>query len=634
MIIKTLESKGGQLPREYQIKCIEDALAFLDSSDQKGVIEMPTGSGKTKVAQEIIDTYISSKPNARIIVLAPKKIICDQLYEELSALQAFGVTMGKRYGQTNDPLSNNLTVSTYRTFNGLSPKQKDDFDLIIADESHHALSPNTQQSLAGLSPLVKVIGLSATPSFRPDRKASDVFESTIHQLSLREAIENGYIHDIEAFVYTTGLEIETSSYRKDFTKEDLSTIASLAARNNTAVEFAELLAADNRQGIINCIPGNNNAHARQLAEQLSQKMVKSNEEESRRPLMAKAVGGHLSDEENTDILNNFAEGKIDILTFTNLLTEGWSSNNVRFIINLRPTTSEKNIKQLIGRGSRPGEDTRPTMVVDVIDEYSATNKKCYTALHALEATEKKADAPAVSAERANNYSDNEESPEEKYQRKLDGFHELAKQLGKYSLIASTVELDEYYSKNLADKPKKQKEITLNQEQIDTIEKHKEFFDQMSAEEILHFLITSKHRNRGNSASFFFFNIIIDKKYHLKLALKGLVPNKETIIDKFGSVDDYINWCFAYDSWHRELAIKFLAHTSKYLNQFQEDHNLNDIEFATDKVYREAGWASIPHLPDKEESHAQAELCAKELDLPSFLKYGPQKIEEINNRNKD
>lgn len=77
MNLETLKPNNGQIPHEYQIKCIEDALAFLDGTNQKGVIEMPTGSGKTKVAQEIIDTYISSRPDARIILLAPKKIICD-----------------------------------------------------------------------------------------------------------------------------------------------------------------------------------------------------------------------------------------------------------------------------------------------------------------------------------------------------------------------------------------------------------------------------------------------------------------------------------------------------------------------------------------------------------------------------
>jgi RNA polymerase sigma factor (sigma-70 family) len=140
----------------------------------------------------------------------------------------------------------------------------------------------------------------------------------------------------------------------------------------------ELVATD-RQGLVRCIPGKSNLHARIMAELIS--AVKTIDGRS---IRAVAIGSHLSQDAQISILKDYERGEIDVLTSTRFLDEGWDSRRARFCINAAPTTSPVITTQLLGRILRRTDDSRESIYVDFIDEMEGLGKGQYTALHALD----------------------------------------------------------------------------------------------------------------------------------------------------------------------------------------------------------------------------------------------------------
>jgi len=381
-ILHTIEGRDFTLDSQQ-----EDALTYLGKAlvdgTTSGYIEMATGTGKTTIEALVAEAAV--KAGKRVLMVAPKITIANQLAGQDPAnptgLARFTdlpehTTTGRHYGNSRAKASDQVVITTYQ---GLLNDARQDhatlgtFDVIIADECHRGLGAQTATAMKSIFPDAIKLGFSATPDYAIDRTSEEVFNERIFEYSLIEAVEAGKTSPIRTLLYETEQTLSLFDARREFTERELAPLIDSLERNGTAFQLAMAFARDGRQGIIACIPGEENVHARVMASML-------NDQEG---IRAAEVGVHLTEKQNTQRLNAFQEGALNVLTFTRALEEGWDSDKASYCINMAPTSSPVRTKQLLGRVLRRNPDGRESIYIDFIDKKVGTDKTQYTAMHAL-----------------------------------------------------------------------------------------------------------------------------------------------------------------------------------------------------------------------------------------------------------
>lgn len=364
-----------------------DALSAIGeallSGVKTGYIEMATSTGKT--ALESLVAEAAFRTGKRVLMIAPTKAIAEQLYgksdEDPKGLKRFTplhdlANISSHFGTNTGDSIADIVITTYASFlNDANNHHKKlgEFDVILADECHRSLGTKTSEALRNSFPDAVKLGFSATPDYSVDRRSGEVYDKRLFEFSLLNAIENGKTAPVRSLLYKTDDVLTSNTYRADFTDSELAPLIHSNARNATALELSQAFIKDGRQGVIACIPGEKNLHARLMAD-----LLRSN------GFRAEDIGSHTLDSDRKHILDLYESGDIDVLTFTRSLEEGWDSTKASFAINLAPTTSPVRTTQLLGRILRKKDDDLDSIFVDFLDEKNGVaNKSQYLAMHAL-----------------------------------------------------------------------------------------------------------------------------------------------------------------------------------------------------------------------------------------------------------
>ncbi len=185
-------------PRFYQ----DEALKAWRERRARGVVVLPTGSGKTQVAIMAID---DRKRDA--LVIAPTLDLVRQWYDQLR--QAFGTPVGVVGGGDHDVRP--LTVTTYDSAHLHMEHLGARFGLVVFDECHHL--PGASYALAArLSIAPFRLGLTATPE-RADGREKELEELIGPEVYRRNIVElsGDYLADYE----TVRLVVELSPRERD-----------------------------------------------------------------------------------------------------------------------------------------------------------------------------------------------------------------------------------------------------------------------------------------------------------------------------------------------------------------------------------------------------------------------------------
>jgi hypothetical protein len=210
-------------------------------------------------------------------------------------------------------------------------------------------------------------------------------------MSLREAIDLGMLAPVQVWHYKTDIKLNVPMRTGDFSERELQSLIENEARNRAAVDLATNYVSQGLQGIVACVPGNKTRHATEMAEQLSKAEITDKDGVTRK-VIARSVSGNTPTEELDAIYAGYRNGSIDVLTYVDLLTEGWDAPSAKFLINLRPTKSPVNAVQRLGRVLRLYEPESVAQIVEFVDDIKGADS--YNALHALG----EVDAPLNSGE--------------------------------------------------------------------------------------------------------------------------------------------------------------------------------------------------------------------------------------------
>jgi len=192
--------------RDYQ----KEAIDTWKKKGYRGIISLPTGSGKT-----IIGTAIISDVKKPTLIVANRK---EQMVQWKESLLNFTNIDEKDVGlyYADEKEIKNITIASYQTAHKHMDELGNKYDLLIFDEAHHAPADKFKLIALG-SYATKRVGLTATP-IREDDKVDDLFELVgpiVYDMSIDKLIPKNYLadYDIEV-IYTELTPDEREEYNK------------------------------------------------------------------------------------------------------------------------------------------------------------------------------------------------------------------------------------------------------------------------------------------------------------------------------------------------------------------------------------------------------------------------------------
>ena len=389
---------SGKAPRYYQVNAVNAAIEAIAKGQDRVLLVMATGTGKTYTAFQIIWRLWKAGRKKRILFLADRNVLIDQTM--VNDFRPFGAAMAKlstnaktierQDGTKIDltlALDNKRRIDTafeiyrglYQAITGPEERQKlyrefspGFFDLIVIDECHRgsAAADSAWREILDHFSGATQIGLTATPKETEYVSNTYYFGEPVFTYSLRHGISDGFLapykvikvhidRDVEGYrpelgqLDRDGNEIEDRIYNtKDFDRNIvLDDRTKLTAKKVT--EFLKESGDRFQKTIIFCVDEEHAARMRQALINENADLVAQNQR-----YVMRITG---SDKDGQDQLGNFIdpESKYPVLVTTSrLLSTGVDAQTCRAIVLDRAVGSMTEFKQIVGRGTRVHEDTR------------------------------------------------------------------------------------------------------------------------------------------------------------------------------------------------------------------------------------------------------------------------------------
>lgn len=364
---------SGKEPRYYQTDAINRTIEAVAKGQNRILLVMATGTGKTYTTFQIIWRLWKARRAKRILFLVDRNILADQTL--VNDFKPFGSVMTKIKNRRIDP-SYEIQLGLYQALTGTNEEDKifknvsrDFFDLIIIDECHRGSAEDDaswREILDYFSGAIQ-IGMTATP--KETKYASNItyFGDPVYTYSLKQGIEDGFLApykvvkiDIDKDLYgwkpEPGLLDDLGNPVEDrvFNQKDMERILVLNKRTklvaNRVMKF--LRATDPySKTIIFCEDIDH-------AERMRKAIVNAAGDlavENHRYVMR--ITG--DSPEGKAELDNFIdpESKYPVIATTSeLMTTGVDAKTCRLIVIDKSINSMTTFKQIIGRGTRIHEE--------------------------------------------------------------------------------------------------------------------------------------------------------------------------------------------------------------------------------------------------------------------------------------
>ncbi|MUK50922.1 EcoAI/FtnUII family type I restriction enzme subunit R [Aliivibrio fischeri] len=360
---------SGKSPRYYQLQAINKTVEAISSGQERALLVMATGTGKTYTAFQIIWRLWKAKAKKRILFLADRNVLVDQT--RINDFQPFGTAMTKITGRTVDP-SFEIHLALYQALTGPEESQKaykqvdpNFFDLIIIDECHRgsAAEDSAWREILEYFKSAAQVGLTATPKETDEVSNSDYFGDPVYTYSLKEGIEDGFLAPYK--VVRVDLDVDLQGWRP--TKDQIDNNGELIQdRIYNQKDFDRTMVVDERtelvaktitdylkrtdpmaKTIVFCNDIDHAERMRRAIANLNPEQMAKNDK-----YVMKITG---DDELGKGQLDNFINPKKAypvIATTSELMTTGVDAKTCKLVVLDQNIKSMTKFKQIIGRGTR------------------------------------------------------------------------------------------------------------------------------------------------------------------------------------------------------------------------------------------------------------------------------------------
>ncbi len=347
-----------------QLPVFQDIKKFLEQGEREGYIKLPTGTGKTVIFSELIEAV-----GLRTLIVVPKKILVEQTNDILNQFTE-DLDIGRVYSEVKEHGSQ-ITIITYQSLLRCLRRGiigPNDYDFIILDEVHRALSHHRMTVIRELNSLVK-IGFTATHVFSDKKRVSNLLKNEIHNMLIEEAVREGLLCPYSVIIVETDTDISEVSvmFTGDYNPKKLERAINIQTRNLNAVKVYKSLFSGKKaiaycQGI---------RHATDLVEEFK-----------RAGIPADMIHGKHNIGEQVGLKRMFETGKIKVLCNADILIEGFNDPSASVCLNLRPTLSRVVAEQRGGRVLRidPNNPSKHAVIVEFVDKTQDRRKIqiCFT----------------------------------------------------------------------------------------------------------------------------------------------------------------------------------------------------------------------------------------------------------------
>lgn len=364
---------SGRSPRYYQTVAINRTVEAVAKGQQRILLVMATGTGKTYTAFQIIWRLWKSRQKKRILFLADRNILVDQTKN--NDFKPFGQAMTK-ISKRQINKSYEIYLSLYQAVSGNEDAQNiykqfspDFFDLIVIDECHRgsAKEDSAWREILAYFNSATHIGLTATPKETKDTSNIEYFGDPLYTYSLKQGIEDGFLApykvvrvdfdiDLQGWRPTKGQKDKYGNLIEDriYNQKDIDKNIVFDERTYlVAWKITEFLqrSGEYQKTIVFCNDIDHAERMRQALFNLNPERVKEN-----RKYVMRITG---DENEGKAELDNFInpESRYPVIATTSkLMTTGVDAKTCKLIVLDQRIQSMTEFKQIIGRGTRIDED--------------------------------------------------------------------------------------------------------------------------------------------------------------------------------------------------------------------------------------------------------------------------------------
>ena len=380
----------GKFPRYYQQIAINRTVEAIAKGQNRILLVMATGTGKTYTAFQIIHRLWKSGAKKRILFLADRNALIDQtkkgdfrhFKDKMTVIRkkhidkSYEIYLALYQGLTNY----DEDKDAYKEFSS------DFFDLIVIDEAHRgsASEDSSWREILDYFSSATQIGLTATPKETKTISNIEYFGESVYTYTLKEGIDDGFLAPYK--VLRVGLNVDLEDYEPEIGKKDKDGNEieqriynrkdfdrSLVIDERTymvAQRVTEFLKATDRfsKTIIFCTDIDHASRMRSAIANLNSDLVAKNSK-----YVMQITGDNDEGKRELDNFINPQETYPVIATTSKLMTTGVDAQTCKLIVLDSNIGSMTEFKQIIGRGTRINEEYGKTFFT-IMDFRGATDK--------------------------------------------------------------------------------------------------------------------------------------------------------------------------------------------------------------------------------------------------------------------
>ncbi|MFA5537073.1 MAG: DEAD/DEAH box helicase family protein [Bacillota bacterium] len=372
-------------PRYYQQNAINKTLDAIAKGQNRILLAMATGTGKTYVAFQIVYRLLKSGLKKKVLYLADRNFLVDH------SIQQDFAPLAKTIHKINFAKDDPVTVTSHEVYFSLYQQltdredisddedneenedaltrlpslfRRDFFDLIIVDECHRGSAKkdsNWRKILEYFSSAIQ-IGMTATPKETKYISNIDYFGEPLYTYSLKEGIDDGFLAPFKVINIKTNIGEGWRPYKgqldkkgdeivdRIYTNSDFDYNIVLEDRiNEVAQEITNYLKSTDRmqKTIVFCAREDHAENMRKALSNLNADLVKENPD-----YVVRITGSDKVGKSKLDYFVSVSSKYPVIATTSKLLSTGLNCKMAKLIVLDQMIGSMTEFKQIIGRGTR------------------------------------------------------------------------------------------------------------------------------------------------------------------------------------------------------------------------------------------------------------------------------------------
>ena len=362
--------------KDYQFEVYFQALDNLKIDYSRFILQMPTGSGKTRTAIEIITSFLNAYPNSSVVWLAHSTELCDQaaecFLEVWPHVSTKNINFQRYFGPhkfSNSEAKVDFLCTSFQSLYALIAKSSEFLNsrlhrkrLIVVDEAHKVIAPTYKFVTQALQHEgTQIMGLTATPGrsykeFNAEDENSELAEYFFERIisfnpkdkgAIEYLRDKGVLAHAKSVVLKVNSDISLSAKELQQVSELFEIPASVLDKiGKNSIRNAEILAKINQlvtsqtaRSIL--FFGTSVEHSVLICSLL--KFL---------DISAEHVDGNTPRTARENIISKFKKQEINVLCNYEVLSTGFDAPKVDCVFLARPTASVVLYSQMIGRGLR------------------------------------------------------------------------------------------------------------------------------------------------------------------------------------------------------------------------------------------------------------------------------------------